>query len=82
MTEYEFGARDFAVFGAGSLADQVMLVLSELELEGLKFRPVEKTSELKPNDQVLTTDEKIKKVNGNKVINIAEKLSDLYWGVE
>lgn len=82
MSEYKKGVKDFVVFGNNTLADQVNLVMSELRLEGLNFRPISKLSDVDREALVLVTDEKVKKVNGNPVLNIAEKLADLYWGVE
>jgi len=80
--EYGSGAREFAVLGEGSLSDQVMLVLSEMDMQGLTFRRIRRAGEQEKKELILATEEDIKKVNGNRVINIAEKLSDIYWGVE
>lgn len=82
LNEYKKGVRDFVVLGGGSLADQVNLVLSELNLEDLKYRSLTKPDSSDKKSLILITDEKIKKANGNPVINLAEKLADIYWGVE
>jgi DNA-binding MarR family transcriptional regulator len=82
LDEYGRGARDFVVLGEGSLADQVALVLLEMKLEGLKFHSAQKADGIGGEALILITDEKIKKVNGNPFVNIAEKLADKYWGVE
>jgi DNA-binding MarR family transcriptional regulator len=82
LNEYNKGARDFIVLGEGSLADQVNLVLSESGLGDIKCQSLKKLNGSNNNSLILITDEKIKKVNGSSVINLTEKLADIYWGVE
>ena len=82
INEYNKGTRDFVVLGDGSLADQVNLVLSEINLKDLKYKSSKRPDSSDKKSLVLITDEKIKKVNGNPFINLTEKLGDIYWGVE
>ena len=82
LKEYNKGTRDFVVLGEGSLTDLVRLAFSENRFDNMQYRFLKKPEWIEKEELVLITDEQIKKVNGNRVINLAEKLADVYWGVE
>lgn len=82
LKEYKKGARDFVVLGEGSLTDLVRLAFSENRFDNMQYRFLKKPEWIEKEELVLITDEQIKKVNGNRVINLAEDLTNVYWGIE
>ena len=82
LKEYKNGNREFVVLGEGSLTDLVKLVFDENRFDNLQYRFLKKPEWIDQDELVLITDEQIKKVNGNRVINLAEDLTNVYWGIE
>ncbi len=79
---YSQGCRKFVLLGSESLADLVNVAFSEMNLKDASFEWARDGKKFDSDAIVFTTDKEIKKINGNKVINLADRLADVYWGVE
>ena len=79
---YKSGERKFAMLGEGSLADLVNLALKEMKLDNLSFEWIRNGKKIDDDVFVLITDKSVKRLNGNKYVNLSERLADVYWGVE
>ncbi len=76
LDEYNRGQKRFVVLGGSSLADIV-----ELALKGFSYKRAHDISEVNDHDALILIAEKKRSANGFRSINIAEKLSEVYWGV-
>jgi len=77
LEEYNRGQKKFVILGESSLADII-----ELALKGFEHKRVENVEALTKDEDalVLVADKRIV-VNGFRNINIANRLSEVYWGV-
>lgn len=76
LNEYNSGQKNFVILGSGSLADII-----ELALKGFEYKRVNEANEIKGNNALVLIAEKRRSANGFRSINIADKLSKVYWGV-
>lgn len=77
LEEYNRGQKKFVLLGSDDLADII-----ELALKGFEYERVEGVGNIKnKNALVLISDGRLK-ANGFRSINIAEKLGEMYWGVD
>ena len=76
LEEYNRGQKKFVILGGSSLAD-----LIELALKGFEYSKVKDKSEIVNGDAMVLIAEKKLSANGFRSINIAQKLSEVYWGV-
>lgn len=77
LEEYNRGQRKFIVLGDDDLADII-----ELSLKGFDYERVTDVYGIKEKDVVVFCGKGNTRTNGFRVINLAEKLADSYWGVE
>lgn len=82
LDAYKQGERKFVLLGSGSLADLVDVSVKDMGLEGIFFVWSKNGQSVEKDAFILATDKHFKKLNGNKCVNLAEKLADAYWGVE
>lgn len=82
LSEYESGARNFVLVGQNSLADLVNMTAKGINLGDFSFKWVKSETGDFNEAVVLSSDKSNKNIKGNKVINIDDRLSDIYWGVE
>ena len=76
LDEYNRGRKKFVILGGSSLADII-----ELALKGFEHKRVHDVSEIKDGDALVLIAEKRRSANGFRSVNIAQRLSKVYWGV-
>lgn len=76
LEEFNRGQKKFVILGGDSLADVI-----ELALKGFDFIKVRDTSEIKDTEALVLIAEKNRTVNGFRSINVARRLSKVYWGI-
>ncbi|MFC1767456.1 winged helix-turn-helix transcriptional regulator [Candidatus Margulisiibacteriota bacterium] len=77
LEEYNKGQKKFVILGDDDLTDII-----ELALKGFNYQRVGDISEIEDSDAVILMGKTARKTNGFRVINIAEKLKEFYWGVD
>ncbi|MFH1684497.1 MAG: winged helix-turn-helix domain-containing protein [Candidatus Margulisiibacteriota bacterium] len=77
LEEYNKGRKKFAVLGDDDLADII-----ELALKGFDYERVMDMKEIKNDNALVLTSKNNRRTNGFRVINVAERLGGLYWGVD
>jgi len=76
LNEYNRGQKKFVILGGGSLADVI-----ELALKGFDYEKVHDINDIKDDKVLVLVAEKKMPANGFRSINIADRLSKVYWGV-
>ena len=77
LEEYNRGQKKFIVLGSDDLADII-----ELALKGFDYERVQSIAEVKNKNAVVLKGKNPLRANGFRVIDIAARLGESYWGVE
>jgi DNA-binding MarR family transcriptional regulator len=77
LEEYNQGQKQFVILGSDDLADII-----ELALKGFAYQRVHDIKEIKDRKAVVLLGDTDAKTNGLRAIRIADKLKEVYWGVE
>jgi DNA-binding MarR family transcriptional regulator len=77
LEEFNRGQKKFVILGHDDLVDII-----ELALKGFDYKRVESVQEIENRDALVLIGEKIHKTNGFRTINVADRLGDVYWGVD
>jgi DNA-binding Lrp family transcriptional regulator len=77
LDEYNRGQKKFVVLGNDDLADII-----ELALRGFDYERVEDVSEIKDKNALILMVSNNRKTNGFRTINVADRLGEMYWGIE
>ena len=79
VDEYNRGQKKFIIFGNDDLADII-----ELALKGFDYERIENVKEVKEKNRnaLVLIGEASFKANGFRSINIADRLGEVYWGVD
>ncbi|NQU16571.1 MAG: winged helix-turn-helix transcriptional regulator [Candidatus Saganbacteria bacterium] len=77
LDEYNRGQRKFVILGNDDLADII-----ELALKGFDYRRVNSVEEIDGTDALVFVGKANSKLNGYRFINLDERLSQVYWGVD
>lgn len=77
LEEYNNGQRQFAILGNDDLADII-----ELALKGFDYEKVSNIAEVKNKNAVVLKGKNPLRANGFRVIDVAARLGESYWGVE
>lgn len=79
VEEYNRGQKKFIIFGNDDLADII-----ELSLKGFDYERVEDAKKIREKDRnaLVLIGEANFKANGFRSINIADRLGEVYWGVD
>jgi len=77
LEEYNRGQKKFIVLGSDDLADII-----ELALKGFDYERVQSIAEVKNKNAVVLKGKNPLRANGFRVIDVAARLGESYWGVE
>jgi len=77
LEEYNRGQKKFVILGDDDLADII-----ELALKGFDYERVLALDKIKDKDALVLIGKATQKANGFRVINVSDRLGELYWGVE
>jgi len=77
LEEYNRGQKKFLILGNDDLADII-----ELALKGFDYERVQSIAEVKNKNAVVLKGKNPLRANGFRVIDIAARLGESYWGVE
>lgn len=77
LEEYNKGQKKFVVLGKDDLADMI-----ELALKGFKYERIDDVREIKDKDALILVGKSNSKTNGFRSINVADRLHEIYWGVD
>jgi DNA-binding MarR family transcriptional regulator len=77
LDEYNRGQKLFFVLGDDDLADII-----ELALKGFNYKRVADINEVKDKNALILLGKNNSKTNGFRSIRIADRLADIYWGVD
>jgi DNA-binding MarR family transcriptional regulator len=77
LEEYNKGQKNFVILGDDDLADII-----ELALKGFDYERVMNVKAIKDSKALVLTGRNDRRTNGFRFINVAERLGELYWGVE
>lgn len=77
LEEFNRGQKKFIILGNDDLVDII-----ELALKGFDYKRVKDVREIKDKDALVLIGEKKHRTNGFRAINIAERLGEVYWGVD
>jgi len=77
LEEFNKGQKSFVVLGNDDLADII-----ELSLKGFNYERVSSVRDIKNKDALVLVSKSGLKANGLRSINIADRLHEVYWGVE
>ena len=77
LEEYNSGQKRFAILGNDDLADII-----ELALKGFDYERVSNIAEIKNKNAVVLKGKNPLRSNGFRVIDVAARLGESYWGVE
>lgn len=77
LEEFNRGQKKFAILGDDDLADII-----ELALKGFDYQRAEDLSGIKDKHALVLLGRKNVRSNGFRCINVADRLKDVYWGVE
>jgi DNA-binding MarR family transcriptional regulator len=76
LEEFNRGQKKFIILGKSNLADII-----ELALKGFDHKRIEHAEDIKNNEAMVLIADKKLVVNNCRNINIANRLSEIYWGV-
>jgi len=76
LDEFNRGQKKFIILGGNSMADVI-----ELALKGFDYKKVHELNEIKETGALVLIAEKSRSANGFRSINMAQRLSEVYWGV-
>jgi len=76
LDEFNRGQKKFIILGGNSMADVI-----ELALKGFDYKKVHEMNEIKDSEALVLIAEKNRSANGFRSINMARRLSEVYWGV-
>jgi len=76
LEEFNRGQKKFVILGGDSLADVI-----ELALKGFDYKRAHNINDIKDDNVLVLIAEKKRSANGFRSINIADRLSEVYWGV-
>lgn len=77
LEEYNQGQKQFVILGGDDLADII-----ELALKGFPYQRVNDIKEIKDKKALVLLGDTDANTNGLRVIRIADKLKEVYWGVD
>lgn len=77
LDEFNRGQKKFIVLGDDDLADII-----ELALKGFDYVRVENVKEIKEQKALVLAGENHFRINGLRFLNVAERLGEVYWGVD
>jgi len=77
LEEYNRGQKKFVILGNDDLAD-----LIELALKGFDYQRTIDLKRVKNKDALVLISKSGVKANGFRAINLAERLAEIYWGVD
>ena len=77
IEEYNRGQKRFIVYGKDDLADII-----ELALKGFEYERIEEIKNIKDEKALILIGSSEKRLNGYRSINLADRLGEVYWGVE
>ena len=77
LEEFNKGQKKFIILGKDDLADMI-----ELALKGFKYERVDDVKGIKDKDALILVGRTHSRTNGFRFINIADRLHEIYWGVE
>jgi DNA-binding MarR family transcriptional regulator len=77
LEEYNRGQKKFIVLGNDDLADII-----ELSIKGFDYERIQKEADVKDKNALVLIGNSDFQNNGYRVVNVAERLGEVYWGVE
>ncbi|MBU1026754.1 MAG: winged helix-turn-helix transcriptional regulator [Candidatus Margulisbacteria bacterium] len=77
LEEFNRGQKKFVILGDDDLVDII-----ELALKGFDYERVESINQKKDKNVLILLGEKRYRTNGFRVINIADRLKEVYWGTD
>jgi DNA-binding MarR family transcriptional regulator len=77
LEEFNRGQKKFVILGHDDLVDII-----ELALKGFHYERVEDVKQIKDKNALILIGEKKHRTNGFRFINVAERLGEVYWGVD